>query len=796
MLKNYLKTAIRQLWRNKFYSLLNIMGLAIGLSSCLLIVLYVRDEVSYDQFHKNKDRIYRISEEFKTGETTMETGLTPYKLAPDLKRRFPEIQDIVRLDFDLTKYIVKSGDRKFIEESITSADSTFFSFFSFPLLEGNPKTVLNEPYTVAISDVQAKKYFAYGDAMGKILEFIDPGSYKSFQAKITGVFRAMPDNSHFHKDFIFSKATADLLIPDRIEELGWTSHFSYLLLAPGTEPKKLEKAINEYIFKNYPQDVLSWWKEFHLQSIKDIHLKSNLKEEFEPNSDISYVYVFSAIAIFLILLAAINYMNLATARAANRAREVGVRKVIGASKKQLVYQFLGESIIITGLALIVAAIITTMALPFFNTLSGKNIALNFIDLKLFTIVILITFLIGVFSGSYPALFLSAFQPVKVLKGTMARAGTRSLLIRRGLVVLQFSISIALITGTIIIYTQWRYLQNKKLGINSEQVVVIPTETDKLKNQYDVLKSELLRQPGITDVTASRKSLTSRFGNYTSIFADGKEQVRTIPWTFVDINFFRTFNIPIVSGSDFPMQYKEDSLVDFILNESAAKLLGISSPIGLTIESLGRKGRIKGIVKDFHFESLHNMISPVIFTTNPGSLNFFAIKIKSDDYRKTIGAAEQVFKKIDPEAIFNYSFLNDDINKLYKTEAKFFNVFTAFSCLAVFIACLGILGLAAFTASQKSKEIGIRRVLGASVHNISLLLTKEFIKLVIVANLVAWPVAYLVMYRWLQDFPYRIQPAMWMFLVAAGFALLLAILTAGFHAIKAAVANPVKSLRTE
>lgn len=795
MLKNYLKIAIRQLWRNKFYSFINVSGLAIGLASCLLIVLYVQHELSYDQFHKNKDRIYRITEEFKTGDGVMETGLTPYKLAPDLKNKFPEIREVVRIDYDLEKFVIKYGDKKFLEESITSADTSFFTFFSFPLLKGNPQTVLRDPYTVAISNEQAKKYFTGEDPMGKILEFVDARSYKSFQAKVTGVFQTMPQNSHFHKDFILSKATADILIPERKEELGWTSHFSYLLLSPGANPEKLEKAINQYIFREYPKDVIGWWSHFSLQSINDIHLRSNLKEELEPNGDIAYVYIFSGIALFLILLASINYMNLATARAAGRAKEVGVRKAIGAMKKQLIYQFLLESIIITSSALLLAALIAQFSLPLFNQLSGKEITINFLNLRLLGTIIAATLLIGIFSGSYPAFFLSSIEPVKVLKGEFSKAGYKSLLLRRGLVVLQFSISIILIVGTIIIYTQWNYLQTKKLGIDSEQVLIVHAETNKILSKYETLKNELIRNPDIISVTASRKNLTSRFGNYTTVTLKGQEKGTSIPWTFVDPNFFKAFNIPIVKGSDFPHQSSRDSNVNFVLNESAAKLLGVTAA-GTEMQAIGRKGKVTGIAKDFHFESLHAEISPTVFIPAFTDLNYIAIKINTNNFKKTIKSIEQEFRRIDQEAIFKYSFLNEDITNLYKTEARFFGVFITFSSLAIFIACLGIFGLASFTASRRTKEIGIRKVLGASVQNITLLLTKEFMRLVIIANLIAWPVAYFFMRKWLEDFPYRIDPGIWMFLLAATIALLIATITVSFQAIKAAIANPVKSLRTE
>ncbi len=796
MVKNYFKIAIRQLLKNKFYSLLNILGLGIGLAACLLIFFYVKHELSYDQFHKNKDRIYRVYEIFKTGDGTMATGLTPYKMAWDLDSSFTEIEKTARVDFDLQQYVVKYGDKKFFEESISSTESDFFSVFSFSLLEGNKSTVLNEPYTVAISDEKAKKYFPGQSAMGKVLEFMDPYNYKSFQAKITGVFKAMPDNSHFHKDFFLSSATTDILIPQRIPELGWTSHFSYLLLSPKADPAKLEKAINAHIFKTYPKNVTQYWSAFRLQSLKDIHLRSHLKEEQEANGDINNVYIFSAIALFIILLAGINYMNLATSRAVTRSREVGVRKVVGASKRQLIAQFLAESIILTFISLILAGCLATLALPAFNALSGKNLHIDFLQPGLLAIVLGFALLIGLFAGSYPAFFLSAFQPVKVLKGALAKTGGHSLTLRRTLVVLQFSISIILIIGTLIIYQQWDYLQTRKLGISSEQVLIVRAQTAKLQDQYPVLKNELLRNATIEQVTGSRKNITARFSNYTDLAVQGSGEQRTAPWTFVDNNFFKAFHIPIVKGNDFPARLRKDTLTDFILNESAAQLLGLKEPVGTMINALGRKGRIIGVAKDFNFESLHTPISPVVFIPADKDFSYISIKIKSTDLRNTIGFIKKQVSNIDPEATFDYSFLDDNITSLYKSEAKFLQVFTIFSGLAILIACLGIVGLAAFTASQRTKEIGIRKVLGASVQNVSLLLTKEFIKLVLLANLIAWPVAYYCMKQWLQDFPYRIQPGVWMFVLAALIALIVAIITVSFQTIKAAVANPVKSLRTE
>lgn len=794
MYKNYFKIAFRQLINNKFYSAINILGLAIGLTSCFLILIYVQDELSYDRFHEKRDRIYRIVETFKTGEGVITTGLTPYKLALDLKEQFPEIEKVVRIDYDILSDIVQYGDKEILEKTITSVDPDFFDVFSFKLFQGNPKTALLDPNTVVISDEKAKVYFPTGNAMGKILSFKNPYTHNIYTAKVTGIFEAMPKNSHFHKDFLLSTATADILIPDRKEQLGWTSHFSYLFLSATADPKKLEKAINEYIFKKYPKQMTDWWSYFPLQSINDIHLHSNLKEELEPNGDIAYIYIFSAIAMVIILLAGINYMNLATARAATRAKEIGIRKVVGALKTQLIFQLIGEALILSLLAFLISCVLVTVFLPVFNSLSGKELEIHFSNAGLLIKFMGLALFIGILAGSYPAFFLSSFQPVSVLKGAVSKAGFKSLLLRKGLVVFQFSLSIILIIGTIIIYRQWNYLQNKKLGINSEEVVIVQVQTKKEDLGYPVLKKELLRNPNILHVTASQKDITSRFGNYTTFSMEGKELV--MPLTEVDADFFKTFNISFLAGSDFKPDSDSDSTKDYIVNEAALHLMGIKNPVGIQIHFGDQKANIIGVVKDFHLESLHSEISPVIFYCKPYGFSYFVIKIKPADIKGSIAFIETQFKKIDAEAPFQYSFLDDNIDKLYKTEAKFFTVFTTFACLAIFIACIGIFGLASFTAYQRTKEIGIRKILGASVRSISLHLTGGFIKLVLLSNIIAWPVAFYLMNRWLENFPYKIDIGWEVFMLAATMALLIALLTVSFQAIKAALANPVKSLRAE
>ncbi len=794
MLRNYFIIAWRQLVSNAFYSAIDIAGLALGLASCFLIFLYVADELSFDRFHEKRDRIYRIAETFNTGEGVLTTGLTPYKLALDLKGQFPEIEKVVRVDYDIASDIVQYGDKQIMQNGITAVDPDFFNVFSFQLLQGDPKTALVEPNTVVISDEKARLYFPDGDGMGKVLQFKNPYHRNVYTAKVTGIFKAMPSNSHMHKDFLLSMPTADRLMPDRRENLGWTSHFSYLLLAPGTDPRKLEKAINDYIFSHYPKDLTSFWSHFPLQSLNDIHLRSNLKEELEPNGDIAYVRIFSIVALIILGLACINYTNLATARAATRAKEIGVRKVAGASKNQLVFQFVSESLLVCFFALFIAGGLVVVLLPLFNFLAGKQLRVDFQDWTILLQFAGLALLVGLGAGAYPAFVLSAFRPVTVLKGSVAKTSLRSLLMRKGLVVLQFSISIMLIIGTLTIYRQWHYLQNKKLGIDSGQTLIVPVQTKKQDLGFPVLKKELLRNPAILHVTAAEKNITSRFGNYASVEVAGKKVV--MPNAEVDADFFKTLGVALSAGEDFGPAPDTGAVRHFIVNEAAAKMMGVENLVGREVDASGQRGKIIGVVKNFHLESLHSEISPVLFQTRPYGFNYFVIKFRSSDLRSVIAFIGQQYKKMDPEAPFQYTFLDDNIEALYQSEARFFAVFTTFSGLAIFIACIGIFGLAAFAAHQRTKEIGIRKVLGASIRSVVALLSRDFLMLVLLAVLIASPVAWYLMHEWLLDFAYRIDLEWWMFALAGLLAVIIALLTVSFQSIRAAMVNPVKSLRSE
>lgn len=794
MLRSYLKIAFRQLRKNKFYALINTLGLATGLASCMLIYTYVKEEASYDQFHEKKDRIYRIAEGFKTGEGAVTTGLTFYSLALDLKEKFPQIEQVMRIDYDLGNSVVEYGNRKFLQKGITAVDPGFFDFFSFKLLKGDRKTVLTKPYTVAISSEQQAIYFPNEDPIGKSLKFVNQYDQKSYLATVTGVFETMPKASHFHKDFLLSAATADRLMPDRKAQIGWTSHFSYLLLSRHADPVKLEKDINSYIFKHYPKAALEWWTHFPLQSLNDIHLKSQLKEELEPNGDITYLYIFSAIAIIILILACVNYTNLATAQAIKRAKEIGIRKVIGAEKGQLMMQILGESLLISLFAFFVAGFLAELFLPLFNSLSGKSLEIDFLDLQQSLWLFAVSMLAGTLAGIYPAFVLSSYQPVKVLKGTISKSGNAALFFRKGLVVFQFAVSIILIIGTIIIYTQWDYLRSQKLGLKSSQVVLFSLGTKKQRDNYQLLKKELLKNSDIQNVTGSDKDFTYRFSNYSPLTAAGKKII--LPRSLVDPDFFSTFGIHAIQGRGFKSEPNTARVQDVIFNESAVKLAGFKNPIGQIVIEDEQQMRIVGVVKDFHFESLHTEISPVMFLPWYTGFGKVAIKVSSEHMDKSLQYIRAQLYKIDQSAESQYSFLDDDIVNLYESEAKFFKVFITFSALAIFIACLGIFGLASFTAVQRTKEIGIRKVLGASVQEISTLLIRDFVKLVIVAFVVAVPVAWWIMKTWLQHFAYQTEIQVWMFLLAGGLTTITAILAVGFQSVQAAMEDPVKSLKSE
>jgi len=806
MLKNYIKTAFRSIRKQKGYSLINILGLAIGMASCLLILLYVQDEVSYDSYHDNADRIYRVAGSYRMGGRSFETATVGAPAAKALIADYPEVEDAVRFR-DRGSFIVQYGDNSFKERYIVFADPSFFSIFTIPLLKGDPATVLSNPNSLVLSQNAAEKYFGDADVMGKTLRLDDRDDYK-----VTGVFDRIPSNTHFHFDILLSMPSLK-----ESKELIWLNNNfnTYILLSEGADPKALEAKFPEMLKKYMgPQIKLltgkSWDEidkndmnaEFYLQPLTTIHLHSDLIAELGPNSDVKYIYIFSAIALFVLLIASINFMNLSTARSAGRSKEVGIRKVLGSYRFQLVKQFLTESTILSLMALGMAILLVRLVLPLFNSLSGKEFSSS--DMAngvMIMAVFAITLLIGLIAGSYPAFFISAFQPANVLKGKL-KTGVKTGPLRSGLVIFQFAASIILIIGTFVVYNQLRYIQNKKLGFDKEQVLIL-NNAYLLGAQAKVFKDEMLGHPQFLNGTISGCLPTPSQRNSTAVFPEGKfndEHTTSLQVWDVNHDYIQTLGMDIVEGRDFSREFSTDTEA-VIINEAAVKQFGWDSAVGkrlsrfTTQQGVHTSYTVIGVVKDFHFESLRTTIGPLMMDLDESN-DLIAFRVNTENLSGTIDLLRKKWKTFLPNQPFEYTFMDDQFDSMYQAEQRIGKIFSVFAALAIFIGCLGLFGLSAFTAEQRTKEIGIRKILGATVPNIIRLLLREFVIHIGVANLIAWPVAYLVMNRWLKDYAYRISPSIWIFLVAGMGTLAIAILTVSFQAIKAAISDPAKSLRYE
>jgi len=802
MLKNYLKIALRILRRYKAYSLINIAGLAIGLACCLLILAYVRHELSYDRYHQNTAQIYRVVEELDLPGNKIHMAITPAPFAPAMDNDLEEVVHAVRFMSSRNigeKVLVRFQDRYFYEDKWFYADDAVFDIFTFPLAKGNPKTALKEPLSVVVTEEAARKYFGDEDPMGKVLNVTD--EYNQYDFLITGVLKNIPLNSHFRFDFLASFITLEKHY--RFNLPNWFNHayYTYLLLEKGCNPKDLEKKFPGLVEK-YTGKVGASVLKPHLQPLSSIHLHSHLQSEIEANSDIAYVYVFSAIAFFILLIACMNFMNLATARYACRTREVGVRKVVGARRPQLIRQFLGESILFSLVALPVSILLVELLLPAFSSLIGRKLAFNYFSNWLVLIGLLgVTFLVGCLSGIYPALFLSAFEPVKVLKGTFL-SGSRGAHLRKGLIVFQFAISIILMVSTAVIINQVDYLRTKKLGFQKEQVLVLPLRSKETRIRHELLKYEFLKNPRIMKVTMS-SGLPGRIRHYWAINSQlteelfaAKKKVMSAWVLMVDHDFIKTLGMEIIEGRDFSRDFATDEKEAVIINEQAAKEFGWTSPLGMRVKTENMDGYVIGVVKDFHFKPLYQLIEPIVIYIKPSFFEYASLRISPDGIPSTLADLKDKWKELAPDQPFEYFFLDSDFDSVYRSEERVGKLTGSSTLLAIFIACLGLFGLASFTAEQRTKEIGIRKVLGASIPAVVALLTREFTKWVVVANIVAWPVSYFVMHRWLQNFAYRTNIGLLNFLLAAAVTLTVALLAVSYQAIKAAAANPVEALRYE
>ena len=808
MIKNYLKIAFRNMARYKFISFINLFGLTIGMTCCLLILSYIIHELSYDKYNSKADRIYRVTRSFsnREGAVTLHLGAVAPPFAPLLKNEFPDIEAVTRI-LPMNSP-VRYENKIFNEKELFFADDKFSTLFDLSMLKGDSRTGLKDAYSVMMTEDLAKKYFGNEDPMNKVIRLDD-----QFNFKVTGIYKDFPENAQMHPKMLLSFSTLNdsALYGEKQLMTNWGNNafYTYLLFPKDYPVKNIEARFSDFLDKYMQAPGApagykpSKYTALYLQQLTDIHLHSHLDEEIEENGDVHRVYIFGAIALFILLIACINYMNLSTARSTLRAREIGIRKVSGALRSEIITQFLSESVLITWLAILLAIVFTALCLPWLNAATGQHLSINgLLQWQIILPLALTPFVIGILSGLYPALFMSSFQPVKVLKG-LIKVGGGSISFRKVLVVTQFSISIILIISTAIVFQQLNYIQQASLGIDKDQVVLL-NNPDGLKN-FESFRSALLQNPGIREIARSSRVPSGRLLDEDGAAiekGDSLEPVKAdIKALVVDYGFVPAYGIRMVAGRNFSREFATDS-TSFMLNEAATRTLGFTHPqdaVGKSFRYGSTKGKIVGIMADFHFESMHQQILPIAFAmpTPSGGPSFARFSVKlNGNVKAALDHLEKTWKQYVPQAPFEYSFLDEKFEELYKTEQQQGTLFTTFACIAIFIACLGLFGLSAFTISQRVKEIGVRKVLGASVGSIVNLLSRDFLKLIAIAALIAFPIAWFAMYNWLQGFAYRISIQWWVFLAAGILAAAVALVTIGIQAIKAALANPVESLRSE
>ena len=809
MILNYIKTAYRSLVKNKGFTILNVLGLSLGLASSLLIIFYVVDELSYDRYNVSANRIYRVNEDLKLGENNVLYAVCMPPLAQTLKNDFPYVENTVRIK-NAGSLHVRKGVTNILENRVAFADPSLFSIFTLPMISGSPSTALAEPNSVVLTETMAEKYFNSTAVVGRILTADNKDLYK-----VTGVIKDIPRTSHFNFDFFISMST----LPDsRSDEWLRSDYNTYVLFRNAADHKKLEAALPAFLARYSGPQMQSELKmsttafeksgsyfRLNLTPLTDIHLKSNRTGELGPNSTIQYVYIFSAIALFILLIACVNFMNLSTARSSNRAREVGVRKVLGSPRSYLVFQFLTESILVTLVAAIIAVIAAVALLPAFNQLSGKDIVINGQMLRwLVPAVAFIILLVGSLAGAYPALFLSAFQPINVLKGKLS-GGFKGGGLRSVLVVLQFTISIFLIIGTLVVHNQLNYIQSKDLGFDRNQVLIVQNAFE-LNNQAQTFKQEVKQLPGVTDATLTSFLPTGNNKNTSIFFKDASfdQKKALFPQTWiVDEDYIKTLDMKMVAGRSFSGQMLSDSS-GIIINEAAARFLGLGDPLNKPLyRSNGGKQELSnskayhiiGVVKDFNFSSLRDVVSPMVLIMGQDN-GALSIRMNGRDIPALLTQIKEKWSGLSPNVQMSFSFMDQDFDAIYRTEQRAGTVLVVFTTLAIIIACLGLFGLAAYAAEQRTKEIGIRKVLGASVSAITAMLSFDFIKLVAIAILIALPAGWYFMNKWLQDFAFRVHIQWWVLALAGFVAIVIAFITIGYQSVKAALSNPVNSLKVE
>jgi putative ABC transport system permease protein len=792
MIKNYFKIALRTIKNHKGYSFINITGLAIGIACCILILLWVNEELGYDRFHKNADHLYRVNAINETTEQTFLQFQMPAPLAPALKDEIPDIRLSTRYLEIGGEWLVRYENKIFMESAFGMVDPDLFQMFTFPAVEGDLNNVLVDPHSVVITQKMAEKYFPDEDPVGKVLHV-----ERTLDLTVQAVIESMPRNSHIKCDFfipfiLLGEAVTEY---EALEEWNIQNNETFVLLQEESAAQDVNAKIAHFLDKHLEKQKLV----LYLQPLTKIHLfSSDLTGPITTNAgDITYVYIFSVIAVFILITACINFMNLTTARSTTRAKEVGLRKVIGAYRSKIIQQFFGESLLMSFISLGLAIVLVELLLPVFTNVSGSKPSLRLgINIDMLLAIIAIALFTGILSGSYPALYLSSFQPVKVMKGIFFM-GNQGTLFRKTLVIVQFSISILLIICTIIISGQIGFMKTKNLGFKKEHLCVMRIRGG-LKQNYESAKDELLRSPEILAVTQT-SVFPVKGASYSGPTTDwvGKTPEESVQWFMIatGYDYLETFDIEMTQGRFFSKEFAIDPS-SVVVNETAVKVIGGGSPLGREFTFWGKKYRIMGVVRDYHFSPMQYKLRPLILAYVPDDFRFFVSKIDSRRIQKAITHMERVWKKFAPEYPFEYHFVDDEYDAMYRTEQRVGTIFKSFAILAIVISCLGLFGLASFLAERRTKEIGIRKALGASVSEIILLLSKEFTKWVIVANMIAWPIAYYTMSRWLEGFAYRINIGMGPFAVAALLAVVIALVTVIYQAVRAALSDPAKALRYE
>jgi putative ABC transport system permease protein len=804
MLFNYFRIAFRSLLRSKIHTFINVAGLALGIASVFLITLYIRHELNYDRFHDHAEDLYRIAWEGTHPQTR-----TPHPMAQAMVADFPEVESAVSLSplwaAGLTRethsFRNPASDVRYDEKNILSVDTTFFQVFTFPLIQGDPKTVLKSPKSLLISESMARKYFGNENPVGKQLS-VDSDVY---MVEVSGVFKDVPEQSHVHFDFLVSYVREKSFDPDA-DYYSWRDfgHYNYIRLKPGTDAKKLEAKLMDWSKK-----YLNWSEQdyrtlatqnfgFRLQPVTDIHLRSRLHWELEPNGNIDYIYILAAAALLTLVIACVNFMNLSTAKSAERAREIGVRKTLGALRRQLAFQFLSESVVLAFLAIVIGMFLVELALPFFNYATGLHFHIRYVY---YLVVLGVGGLcIGVVSGLYPSLYLSGIKPHLVLKGKLTQS-PRGAGFRKGLIVFQFSISMILLSASVIVFNQIDLLKNKSLGFGKDEVLVIPIKNERGMKNFDAFRNELLKVEGISAVSTASNIPGTQYNQHQIELQGHPQDDIDASEAYVDYDFFETLDIPLKEGRLFSRETAADSGNVFVLNETAARELNFDqSMVGKEIvwhrdDELIR-GSVIGVVKDFHFQSLHEPIRPLLFVLGKRATNYILVKMDTKNFNATIAKIQKIYQQADPIFGFQFSFMEDDLNRQYSSEQRTGNILGTFSFIAVFIACFGLFGMSMLSFHQRTKEVSVRKVLGATLGDLLVLLVGSFTRLIITAIILAIPVTWWVMRGWLSNFSYQVSIDPLTFLFAGVSLLLVAWITLLYFTIRSARLNPAETLKSE